>query len=104
MIVVIYCAVQSETRVPLKQYDGDSKINNGDSKINIFAADPLVGVHFICDRVTWSNYNQCLLVTSFFISPCVAGHDIPTANTTIDQLLSNSFMNSIGAKSPKGER
>ena len=53
MIVVICCAVQSEIKVPLKQYDGDSKIN-------LFAADPLVGVHFICDRVTWSNYNQCL--------------------------------------------
>ena len=71
MIVVIYCAVQSEIKVPLKQYDGDSKINNGDSKINIFAADPLVGVHFICDRVTWSNYSQPLLVTSLFSSGLV---------------------------------
>ena len=64
MIVVICCAVQSEIKVPLKQYDGDSKIN-------LFAADPLVGVHFICDRVTWSNYNQCLLVTSLFSSGLV---------------------------------
>ena len=66
---LVCCAVRNKSA--FEKYDGDSKINNGDSKINIFAADPLVGVHFICDRVTWSNYNQRLLVTSLFSSGLV---------------------------------